>query len=82
MVSNDYVVGSNKLHSVRDFLDSAFQHVNLDWTKFTEFDKDILTPALVARADKIKTSLKWQGMTSFKHMVSNMVEHDLNEISK
>lgn len=82
MDSNDYVVGSNKLHSVRDFLDSAFQHVNLDWTKFTEFDKDILTPALVAQADKIKTSLKWQGMTSFKHMVSNMVEHDLNEISK
>lgn len=82
MDSNDYVVGSNKLHSVRDFLDSAFQHVNLDWTKFTEFDKDILTPALIAQADKIKSSLKWQGMTSFEHMVSNMVDHDLNEISK
>ena len=64
------------------FLDLSFKHVNLDWTKFTEFEKDILTPALVAQADKIKSSLKWQGMTSFGHMVRNMVDHDINEITK
>ena len=78
MVSNDYVVGSNKLHSVRDLLDLAFQHVNLDWTKFTEFEKDDCTPALVAKADKIIDELNWKRITSFEQMVNNMVDHDLS----
>ena len=80
--SNDYVVGSNNLHSVRDFLDLSFKHVNLDWTKYTEFEKDICTPALVAQADNIKKILNWKQMTSFEQMVINMVDHDVNEISK
>lgn len=80
--SNDYVVGSDKLHSVRDFLDLAFQYVNLDWTKFTEFEKDVCTPALVAQSNKITDELNWNRITSFEQLIHNMVDHDLKNLEE
>lgn len=80
--SNDYVVGSNKLHSVRDLLELAFQHVNLDWTKFTDFEKDICSPALVAQTDKIAIELNWERLTSFEQLIRNMVDHDLKNLGE
>jgi GDPmannose 4,6-dehydratase len=82
MDARDYVVGSGKLHSIRHFLDLAFQHVNLDWTKFTTFENDILTPTLVGQADQIKMVLKWAPISSFEQIVINMVNHDVKKISE
>lgn len=35
---DDYVVATNETHSIREFLDIAFNHVNLDWHDYVEFD--------------------------------------------
>ena len=79
--SNDYVVGSEKLHSVRNFLEVAFGHINLDWTKFTEFKDDFITPALVAQTHQLEMNLSWKRMISFVQMVNNMVDHDLATVT-
>ena len=78
----DYVVASGTLHSVRDFLQTAFASVGLDWTRYAVFDEDRATPALVGKPQALEASLGWKRVTPFEDMVAEMVAHDLSELSR
>src|SRR5881397_3531065 len=43
----DYVVGTGKMHSVRDLCEVAFAHVGLDWKKYVQVDPRFVRPAEV-----------------------------------
>lgn len=73
----DYVVASGTLHSVRDFLQVAFEHVGLEWQRFTRFREDRATPALVGRAQALEETLGWKRQMRFEDVVGEMVDHDL-----
>ena len=73
----DYVVASGTLHSVRDLLQIAFEHVGLGWERFTTFREDRATPALVGRARALEEMLGWKREMRFEDMVTEMVDHDL-----
>jgi len=73
----DYVVASGTLHSVRDLLQIAFEHVGLEWQRFTTFREDRATPALVGRARALEEVLRWKREMRFEDMVTEMVDHDL-----
>src|SRR5450756_2135432 len=36
--ADDYVIATGETHSIREFLDVAFGHAGLDWTKHVEID--------------------------------------------
>ncbi|HEY6417638.1 MAG TPA: GDP-mannose 4,6-dehydratase [Candidatus Binataceae bacterium] len=78
---DDYVVAAGENHSVREFLDLAFDRVKLDWRKVVELDPRFLRPAevdlLVGDASKAKRVLGWQPRLSFKGLVALMVDSDL-----
>ena len=82
----DFVVGTGKTWSVRDFAEIAFESVGLNWQDYVEKDKAMLRPAEVdyLRADptQAKKILGWQPETSFKEMVKMMVEADLEKEGK
>jgi len=82
----DYVIGTGEKHSVREFVQLAFEHVGLDWEQFVQIDPAFLRPAEVnlLRADPTKgnTCLNWQPQTSFKQLVSMMVDADLQRVEK
>ena len=44
---DDYVIATNETHSVREFLEVAFEHVGLDWQKYVEIDPRYYRPAEV-----------------------------------
>src|SRR5665647_2106543 len=44
---DDYVIATGETHSVREFLEEAFEYAGLDWKKYVEFDKRYLRPAEV-----------------------------------
>lgn len=73
----DYVIASGTLHSVRDLLQTAFENVGLDWTRFASFDEDRVTPALVGQSRALEESLGWRRVTHFEDMVAEMVAHDI-----
>jgi GDPmannose 4,6-dehydratase len=73
----DYVVASGTLHSVRDLLQIAFNHVHLDWQRFTTYREDRATPALVGRARALEELLGWKREMCFEDIVTEMVDHDL-----
>lgn len=80
-VPDDYVVATGETHSVREFLEIAFGHVNLNWENYVEFDARYLRPTevdlLIGDATKAKQKLSWEPTVSFEQLVKLMVEADL-----
>lgn len=78
---DDYVVGTGEGHSVRDFLEIAFQHVGYDYREFVIVDPGYFRPAeiydLVADPSKAKERLGWNNRYGFPALVKEMVEGDL-----
>ena len=82
----DFVIGTGKLHSVKDFLNIAFNYVNLDYKKYIKINKKFYRPYdkfyLLADTKKAKKTLKWRPKISFKSLVIDMVKKDLLTIKK
>ena len=76
----DFVVASGELHSVRDLLAAAFDHVGLDWRQHVHHDLDELAPALRGRPAAIERELGWRRAQSFEALVAAMVEADLERL--
>jgi GDPmannose 4,6-dehydratase len=78
---DDYVVATGETHSIRNFLDLAFDHVKLDWKKYVEIDPSYYRPAevdiLVGDYSKAKKKLGWEPRTKFPELVKLMVEADI-----
>jgi len=78
---DDYVIATGETHSVRDFLEKAFGHLDLDWQKYVEIDPRYYRPAevdlLIGDAGKARRVLGWQPTVAFDDLVKLMVDHDL-----
>ena len=83
---DDYVIATGKKHSIKDFLDVAFNHVGLkNWDKYIKQDQRFMRPAEVdvLRGDygKAKEKLNWKPKTSFENLVKKMVRNDIKLLS-
>lgn len=78
----DYVLATNETHTVREFVEKAFAHVDLDWKEFVRFDKRYERPAevdlLIGNAAKAKKQLGWEPQVRFEQLVQIMVDADLD----
>ncbi len=79
---DDFVIASGETHSVRDFLEEAFGHVDLDWRAFVVQDESLFRPAevdlLVGDASKAGRELGWEPTVSFAELARLMVDDDLD----
>ncbi|MEA2708421.1 MAG: GDPmannose 4,6-dehydratase [Phycisphaerales bacterium] len=78
---DDYVIATGETHSVREFLDEVFGHLELDWKKHVEVDPRYFRPAevdlLLGDASKAKKHLGWTPKVTFKTLAKMMVDADL-----
>jgi GDPmannose 4,6-dehydratase len=79
---DDYVLATNTVHSVRDFLRFSFESVGIeDWEKYVKVDPRFLRPAEVdyLRGDysKAKRVLGWEPKTKAKEIAAIMVHNDI-----
>lgn len=86
-IPDDYVIATGESHSVRDFLDIAFNYVGIqDWSNYVVIDPKFFRPAEVdvlrGNSQKAKEKLGWEPKTKFKDMVTNMVRTDLKLLNK
>jgi GDPmannose 4,6-dehydratase len=79
----DYVIGSGVSHSVRDIVDRAFAHVDLDPDAYIRQDPKLTRPAdieeVVADASKARDELGWVAQTDFDGLIAMMVDADLQD---
>ena len=83
---DDFVVCSGESHSVREFLEIAFNKLDLDPYKYTEIDKSLFRPSevdhLKGDCSKIKRILGWEPEISFDGLVTAMINHDMTLAQK
>jgi GDPmannose 4,6-dehydratase len=82
----DYVIATGVAHSVKDLVQTAFNHAGLDWEKFVKIDKALIRPAevdlLIGDATKATKELKWKPTVSFEQMIGMMVDADIKRLSR
>ncbi len=78
---DDFVVATGETHSVEQFLNVAFEHLDLDWREYVVQDERYMRPAevdlLVGDASKAGDVLGWEPSVSFVELVKMMVDADL-----
>jgi GDPmannose 4,6-dehydratase len=82
----DFVVGTEETHSVRDFCDKAFSYLDLDYKEFVIQDPRFYRPAevdmLVADSTRVRQKLGWVPKVDFDALVKMMVDADLVRLGK
>ena len=82
---DDYVVATGESHSVREFMELAFDYAGLDWKKHVVIDPALFRPAevnvLLGDASKARTKLGWTHRTTFEALVREMVDADCEALS-
>ena len=77
----DYVIATGETHSVRDFVQAAFSHVDLDYRDFVRTDDLFYRPAevdiLLGDPTRANTELGWKARTHFSELVRMMVDADI-----
>ncbi len=80
---SDYVLATGETHSLKEFLNTAFKRVNLDWCNHIEIDSSLYRPTdnPYSKGDysKIHRVLGWKPEISFETMVYTMVDFDVKE---
>lgn len=79
---DDYVVSTDETHSVREFCEIAFGHVDLNWEDYVVVDEKFFRPAevdlLIGSSKKASSQLGWSPQTTFQELVTMMVSADLD----
>ena len=84
--ADDWVLSSNETHTVREFVQIAFQHVGLDWEEYVQTSKKYERPNevvhLLGDSSKARNLLGWEPKHSFKDLVQMMVEADIENANR
>ncbi|OHB86597.1 MAG: GDP-mannose 4,6-dehydratase [Planctomycetes bacterium RIFCSPHIGHO2_02_FULL_40_12] len=77
----DYVISTSEAHSVRELVETAFEHVGLNWKDYVVIDPEFARPAevdlLLGDSSKARNKLKWQPKVKFEELVRMMVDYDV-----
>jgi GDPmannose 4,6-dehydratase len=81
----DYVIATNKTHTVRDCVQIAFDEAGVaDWERYVRIDPAFLRPAevdqLIGNPAKAKARLGWEPQTSFEELIRLMTRSDLKAL--
>jgi len=83
---DEYVVATGETHSVAQFAEAAFRHVNLDYRDYVKVDPLFMRPAevelLLGDPAKAGRELGWRPRTRFADLVAEMVEADLHLLKR
>jgi GDPmannose 4,6-dehydratase len=81
---DDFVVATNKTHTIERLLEVAFESLDLNWRDYTVQDPAFMRPAevdlLIGDPEKAGRVLGWEPEVSFEQLIQMMVEADLKMI--
>lgn len=78
---DDFVVATGETHSVKEFLESVFNKLDLDYNKYVVIDKKYFRPTevdvLLGDSSKAREALGWQPKVSFENLIDMMIAADM-----
>ena len=82
----DYVIATGETHTVREFLETVFEHAGLDVEKYVKIDERLFrpheVPLLLGDPSKAKQKLGWEPTVKFKQLAKMMYEADLELVKR
>jgi GDPmannose 4,6-dehydratase len=76
--TQDYVIASGMTHSLREFVDAAFEHAGLDPQDLLEVNSGLMRPTDLSYSaidpSKIKRALGWKANLGLEEVVAKMIE--------
>lgn len=82
--SDDFVIGMGESYSVREFVETAFGYVGLDWNDYVDIAGRYLRPTevdwLEADCSKARERLGWDPKIGFEALVQIMIDADMEAI--
>jgi len=77
----DFVIATGETHSVREFVETAFELVGLNWKKYVKIDPFYFRPAdvndLCGDYTKARKILDWRPKVKFRELIRIMLNSDL-----
>ena len=79
--ADDLVISTGETHSVKEFLEGAFNYAGLgDWKQYVEIDPRYFRPAevevLIGNSSKAKEKISWEPRIKFKDLIKIMIDAD------
>ena len=83
---DDYVIATGETHSVKELLEIAFSHLDLDYRDYVKVDERFKRPAevdlLIGDYGKAEKKLGWRPSVSFAQLVQMMTDADMALVKK
>ena len=83
---DDFVIGTGKTHSVREFIQIVFEELELNYEDHLVIDPRFYRPAeveiLMANPAKAREKLGWNPKVSFEDVALSMIRHDYDTLKK
>jgi GDPmannose 4,6-dehydratase len=77
----DFVIATGETHTVREFVETAFSHVGLNWQDHVKIDPVLFRPAevdiLLGNPILAQNELGWKAQITFKGLVETMIDADM-----
>ncbi|MBI5682438.1 MAG: GDP-mannose 4,6-dehydratase [Deltaproteobacteria bacterium] len=83
---DDYVIATGETHTVKEFVEKAFDYIGLDWKDYVKVDEKFYRPSeihiLKGDYSKAKNTFGWEPKVKFDELVKMMVEVDIDKLRK
>lgn len=84
--ADDFVLSTGETYTVQNFLEKAFELVDLNWENYVVIDPELYRPCevnyLKGDSSKARSQLGWIPTVSFTNLVADMVTSDINKYAK
>ena len=81
----DYVIATGRLHTIRNVLEIAFQHVGLNYKDYILTDQKLYRQSEDVQSlrdpSKAKIELGWKPTVGFKELIQEIVNSDMRSIT-
>ena len=82
--ADDFVISTSETHTVKEWVETTFKCLDLDWEKYVKIDPQFLRPAevdlLVGDSSKAEKVLGWKPKVNFTKLVEIMVKADYDHL--
>lgn len=79
--ADDYVIATGESHSLEQFVETAFRHVDLDWSEHVIIDESLYRPSEITNsrgnASRAMQQLSWQSRRRMDDVVRLMVDAEI-----
>lgn len=79
----DFIIATGKTQSLKDFLKTAFETVDLDWQQYTVIDQGLIRPSdpleIKGQPTRASQYLSWEPKIKGSELVTKLVESQMNK---